>query len=159
MFLAACRQAELHGSCSGAVQTIPLLLLLPFQRQCLCKENSCLLRLRLSPSSIAVSKSHQLLAPAEKKKKMWEFSQGSSSFCQFESSMREKRERWGWEGMLNSAPAVCSTGELWKFAVGKVSLLNLIFSSAVKKCKGSMSGLVIRMDPASAVWSSSFDKG
>lgn len=158
MFLAACRQAELHRSCSGAMQTIPLLLLLPFQRQCLCKENS-------SAQAEAQSLIHcslqepSVIGTSRKKKKVWGFSQGSSSFCQFESSMREKRERWGWEGMLNSAPAVCSTGELWKFAVGKVSLLNLIFSSAVKKCKGSMSGLVIRMDPASAVWSSSFDKG
>lgn len=38
-------------------------------------------------------------------------------------------------GTLNSAPAVCSSGELWKFAVGEVFLLNFIFSSIVKKCK------------------------
>lgn len=56
--------------------------------------------------------------------------------------------RWG---RLNSAPAVCSSGELWKFAVGKVFLLNFIFSTMVKKCKDGMSGLMIRTDPATAV--------
>lgn len=73
--------------------------------------------------------------------------------------MREKREKWGRERTLNSAPAVCSAGELWKFALGEVFLLNFIFSSTVKKCKGSMSGLMIRTDPATAVWSYSLDKG
>lgn len=62
-------------------------------------------------------------------------------------------------GTLSSAPAVCISGELWKYAVGKVFLLNFILSSTIKKYKGGVSGLMIRTDPATAVWNSGLDRG
>lgn len=62
--------------------------------------------------------------------------------------MKREKGEVGQGGTLNSAPAVCSSGELWKFAVGKVFLLNFIFSSTVKKYRGGVSGLMIRTDPA-----------
>lgn len=82
----------------------------------------------------SVSVSHPLQSPRaiscwqqQKKPRFGHSPRASSSSCQFESSVRrEKRERWSGE-TLNSAPAVCSPGEVWKFAVGKVFFIEFYF--------------------------------